>query len=437
MFNNVYGLPLWVVIIAGVLVGTFIIYLIIRAMREGREISFWPPRIGPIVNMKLEAGEQGDKYRSGIKRNEALLRIKKSPLQKEYDIRALYPELPSKGYTKLWGREREIEKIINILKRQDGKRLVAISGLGGIGKTALAREIVDLCLRKKLFENIIWITTQEEVFVGGKAHPLSQSSLSFISLLDTIATQLGHKEIIKERILNEKRKAVKLLLETTSTLIVLDNLETVENYKSLLINIVTLPAVKSRVLITSRPQLTDYDEIFCILLSGLAEGDALPFLRQEAVERGIEAIVKADDAILLAIYQATGGSPLSMKLVASQMSYLSIDTVLQNLKEAKGDMELMYAFIFRKTWTLLSSPARKVLLSMPAFPSSARYSEIEHVSTVEEADLTDALKELIRMSILDVNEAVSASKKKYSIHPLTRSFLKTELTQKWLKMKRI
>ena len=49
MTTNIYGFPLWLIIVVGVLVISFIIYLIIRALREGREISFWPPRIGPKV----------------------------------------------------------------------------------------------------------------------------------------------------------------------------------------------------------------------------------------------------------------------------------------------------------------------------------------------------------------------------------------------------
>lgn len=47
MNTIVYGLPLWLVLVAGVFVIAFVIFLIIWALREGREVVFWPPRIGP------------------------------------------------------------------------------------------------------------------------------------------------------------------------------------------------------------------------------------------------------------------------------------------------------------------------------------------------------------------------------------------------------
>ena len=46
MSTTIYGLPIWLVAILGILVVPLVIYLIVNSFREGREISFWPPRIG-------------------------------------------------------------------------------------------------------------------------------------------------------------------------------------------------------------------------------------------------------------------------------------------------------------------------------------------------------------------------------------------------------
>ncbi|MBD3159836.1 MAG: hypothetical protein GF309_13720 [Candidatus Lokiarchaeota archaeon] len=47
MNATVYGIPLWLITIVVTLIAPVLIYLIMRSFREGREISFWPPRIGP------------------------------------------------------------------------------------------------------------------------------------------------------------------------------------------------------------------------------------------------------------------------------------------------------------------------------------------------------------------------------------------------------
>jgi len=46
MNTNIFGLPTWFVIIGIIILLSFIVYLVIKAMKEGREISFWPPKIG-------------------------------------------------------------------------------------------------------------------------------------------------------------------------------------------------------------------------------------------------------------------------------------------------------------------------------------------------------------------------------------------------------
>ena len=46
MNTSIYGFPLWLVVTLGIVLISFVIYLIVMAMREGREVSFWPPRIG-------------------------------------------------------------------------------------------------------------------------------------------------------------------------------------------------------------------------------------------------------------------------------------------------------------------------------------------------------------------------------------------------------
>jgi hypothetical protein len=209
-------------------------------------------------------------------------------------------------------------------------------------------------------------------------------------------------------------------------------LETALNYREIVSKLeTTITSNSSRFILTSRPLLREFTELYSVSLSGLSENECALFLRDEGRRRAVNAVVQAEEKHLKAVAQAIGGAPLAGKLVISQLSYLPMESVLENLKKAKGDMELVYTFIYKKSWELLSPESRKVLLCMPTFPAPITYSTIEYVSTVKGEYLNNALSELVRMSLLDINDPVTKAKRRYSLHQLTRNFVQTELINQW------
>lgn len=50
VMSQLLDLPRWLLVSLSFLLSAFIVYLTMRALREGREISFWPPRLGPKVD---------------------------------------------------------------------------------------------------------------------------------------------------------------------------------------------------------------------------------------------------------------------------------------------------------------------------------------------------------------------------------------------------
>ena len=51
-------LPPWFIVVAIIILAGFAAYLVVHSLREGREITFWPPRIGPRV--LREEGNKGE-----------------------------------------------------------------------------------------------------------------------------------------------------------------------------------------------------------------------------------------------------------------------------------------------------------------------------------------------------------------------------------------
>ena len=68
---------------------------------------------------------------------------------------------PSSGH--FLGRDKELDKILEQLdpvRFYNEDTVVAIFGLGGVGKTSLALAFAERCKSKRLFEAIIWIRSQ-------------------------------------------------------------------------------------------------------------------------------------------------------------------------------------------------------------------------------------------------------------------------------------
>jgi hypothetical protein len=131
-------------------------------------------------------------------------------------------QLPSKAYRRLLGRDILIAEALSALRDPTGKRIVAIDGMGGIGKTALARELATIALEHNLFDQVVWEQASKEHVITNSI--LNEAS-DFDELLDAIARKIGSLDVVQLQGL-EKYERLKSVLDKHNVLIVLDNLET-------------------------------------------------------------------------------------------------------------------------------------------------------------------------------------------------------------------
>ncbi len=328
---------------------------------------------------------------------------------------------------RLFGIGQKQQQLHRLLEEEGAPWLIAIDGIGGIGKTSLAGALVREIMSTGRFYDLIWVSAkQEELLPGADIRFIEQPVLDTTTLTDALLEQLGNN-IPLARSAEEKLAILTALLKKHPTLIVIDNLETIADYQALLPLLRRL-ANPGKILLTSRYSLRACADVFCLGLTELDRGNTLAFLRYEAKIRGIPALLKASPSQLENIYQIVGGNPLALKLVAGQLSVLPLSQVLVNLIQARGKRtEALYTYIYWQVWHTLNAVGQKVLLVMP-LAQDGPFAQLLALTELEEDVLNDALENLTRFSLVEANG--SLEERRYRIHRLTETFLLTEVI-KW------
>jgi hypothetical protein len=338
--------------------------------------------------------------------------------------------LPPKTYHRLIGRFDQLDSIMDALRDPKGKPMVAVVGLGGIGKTALTREVVERYREEDLFEYIVWSSAKPEHFVGETAIKTGVSDYDFDTLLGDIGRQCDRLDI-PQMPPDQKQAAVKYLLANKRVLIVMDNLETVPGSDRLVYDAFQILG-QSKLLITSRHQVK-HDQVYTINLGGFPEAEGVTFLKEEGKERNIEGVLQASQAHLVEIHQVTGGAPLAMKLVVGQVSRQPMEVVLKTLKQASftGQDYEFYRFVYQHSWEMLEMNARMALVDMSVFPplTGGALDDVQAVSQVESSAFWPAMDQLVTMSLVD--KIGQVGKERFALHPLTQYFIRSDITKEW------
>jgi len=341
--------------------------------------------------------------------------------------------LPPRPYVQLIGRDEWIDRVLNILQDADAPPIIAITGIGGIGKTALAYEVARRAVEAGLSEDALWESAKQYEMLGGTIAARPDAAITKESLLNSIARQLGRFEMLQLHP-DERRLRLQYILQHNPYLVVVDNLETVEDYQALIEELVIL-LKPSRAILTSRIRLEPNEHIQEIQVKGLSESAAIEFLRREAQEKGVSPIAVAEKAVLKRIAEITGGMPLAMKFFIAQVSAgLSIDEELQRLEKAENE-EVLYRFIYFDLWATLAIPSQKILVAIPAFAASVPRFLLQPVARVTDDEFEPATDDLVRKSLVEQTDHQNTQKRRYSVHQLTRHFVNSDLREAWERQK--
>lgn len=325
-------------------------------------------------------------------------------------------------YLRLLGVDARRDQLLDLLLDDAPPWIVALNGIGGIGKTSLADATARTVIRRRLDGEVAWVSARQQRFdLGGVLRQVDRPALTVAGLLEALTMQL----LPGAPPFTSSEKTVSMLRAAFAqrpTLFVVDNLETAADVESLLPVLHQL-AGPAKILLTSRHSLFGQAGVFHLPVPELGAPEALSLVRLEAEQRNLPELAAASDAELQPIYQTVGGNPLALRLVVGQSHVHSLATVLGNLQGAQGTaVETLYTFIYRWAWDNLRETPRRALLAMPLVTergASAAY--LAQLSGLEAGELSDALAELVTLSLVDSRG--SALDRRYTIHNLTRTFL--------------
>jgi LuxR family glucitol operon transcriptional activator len=329
--------------------------------------------------------------------------------------------LPSRDYEQFIGRQPELAELRRLLGPRSRSFVITIDGIGGIGKSALVLESAytfvdqyhDLPEHER-FEAIIWVSAKRTYLTASGIRERRQVFRTIEDVFAAIARVLDYPAITRARP-DQQRALAEQVLREQRTLLLLDNLETVDD-EELLDFLHELPE-PTKALITTRHRI---DVARPVRLADMNRDDALLLIAQEAARKHVTITPQQQQEL----WQRTGGLPLAVVWSIGLISVgHGIDAVLRRLSVGQNDLA---SFCFAETVARIRGRnAERLLLALAVFERSVSRAMLGEVAGLGDdvVGRDDGLAELLQVSL--INQRAD----RFKLLPLTHNFAREMLRQ--------
>ncbi len=378
-----------------------------------------------------DVSDRTDRSEQGLYRNEkdALMALAKQLAYTEERLRRqrllqwlrVLPPLP---YNRFIGAESRLSPLLPHFQHSDAPWLLALVGMGGIGKTSLAHALVRELVAGARFDRVAWISAQQAILSldGTMAILADKPALTLATLITELGRQLlGHAPDQWRKPLYDKESEVLEHLVTFPNLVVIDNLETVHDMTHL------LPFLHSargptKFILTSRATLSADGGTHNYQVPALTFEESLALIQHDAQTRNLPTLLNCDTATAALLHDITGGNPLALRLVVGQVELHGLSSVLDDLRRSSGAGTDLYRYLYGWVWDTLSPVNRAVLFALLVLTddnSTAR--AIGEMTNLEPEAIRRALQELTTRNLVMLRGTLK--ERCYTLHSLTRAFL--------------
>ncbi|RXK18524.1 NB-ARC domain-containing protein [Macrococcus sp. DPC7161] len=309
------------------------------------------------------------------------------------------PEFDDTGYI---GRKKEIKKLKELLQNNK-HQIVSIIGNGGLGKTALTikvlYELIDDIDNE--YEAVLWVTLKTRTLSQGEFNYLENTVKDIPELMEEMQKQMIFS--------NEKSSEENILefLDSFKTLLVLDNLETI-NTNEVMDFLKKIPE-KSKVLITSRHGLGELE--YRYILEGLSLSDSTAYFRELSKYYGLKLHELDHSEIKEIVMDSLYSNPLSIKwFITSIFKGLDINSLLLN----KGDL---IEFCMSNVYDKLSNNSKQILQLFLIEKYDLSYGEIDFYLDLDPVELRESINEMLSTNMVTLRSGT------YILNEMAKDYL--------------
>lgn len=401
-------------------------------------IAIIPPRGSVIEKFISDAPYDGDKRL--FKKGESAIRMGDQSIiltindlekykQKEYiDVNNTYAvDIPmfrilSPDYKNFVYRKPYCEEIIEGLK-DDRTLIVSITGIGGIGKTALATWAVLKCYNENVFNFIISVTAKDRDLTRYGINSIIPTITTFDTLLISIIDVLGLTEL-KELGIEDQEKEILSLLRNSGGLLYIDNLETIEDDR--IINFLSSLPFGIKAITTSRRSRVRFS-LYPIPIEKMSQYEVFEYLKKLSSEHGLLYLSKITQSQSNMIGHNVDQIPLAIKWCAKRSSTIQeLLSLTQEIKQSGKSSEELLEFSYRRIFEKMTNAEKSILYALACLDRSVETSLILFICNQHD-DIEDFLDTLCDDSLILKIFNPNSKLYEFSLMPLTRNFILTQL----------
>jgi cold shock CspA family protein len=316
--------------------------------------------------------------------------------------------LPEFDETGLLGRDKELRQVKELLLRRRYP-VVTIAGEGGIGKTALAVQVLyDLVdSQDPPFDAVLCASLKTERLTGRGVEQIRDAGVDLMSLTDELSGVMGEGSSADVALLAD-------LLAGTKTLIAVDNVESIapDEMREL------IDAVPdAQFLLTSRVGLGEIE--WRITLASLASHPARLMLRQLAARRGLTHIARMSDRQAERVVDRLRGSPLAIRWFVEAVQVGGQPDALLH------DQSSVLQFCMSSIYDSLAPEGQKLVECLVALETSASVGQLALLTDLERDEVQEQIYQLQRRAIVEVDSRLSESlTQSYSLGAMPHEYLR-------------